>query len=77
MDPQREPGRQADEPSRNEDPWWLQPGTETCEVCLEAVHYEALYHCRECDQPLCMSCGVTVVERRIVLCASCSDEGDG
>lgn len=77
MDPPRESDRHAqDDPSRHEPPWWMQPGPETCEVCLNAVHYEALYHCRSCDQPLCITCSVTVVERRIVLCPSCAAEGE-
>lgn len=56
------------------DPWWLLAGAETCDVCLQPVQYEALYTCRECDRPLCMTCSVTVVERRIVLCSACAGE---
>lgn len=57
-----------------EEPWWLQPGPESCDVCLGAVHYEALVHCSACDRPLCPACAVTVFERRIVLCPDCAEE---
>jgi hypothetical protein len=75
MDPQRESDRASQsDASRHEDPWWLQPGVKTCETCLRSVQYEALYHCHTCDRPLCITCSVTVVERRIVLCADCAQE---
>lgn len=70
MDPQTE----HDESNRREDPWWVQPGSEECAVCLRSVQYEAVYHCRHCDHPLCPTCSVSIVERRIVLCASCAEE---
>lgn len=75
MDPQHESNRQAkNDASRHDAPWWLQPGAETCGVCLQAMQYEALYHCHVCDQPLCVTCSVTIVERRIVLCPNCASE---
>ena len=73
MDPQHEP----EGATRQEDRWWLRPGTETCDVCLASVQYEAVYHCRHCDAPLCLSCSVTIVERRIVVCAGCAEEDEG
>lgn len=56
-------------------PWWLESGVEECEVCFAAVHYEALYHCVDCDRPLCPVCAVTVIETRSVVCSECGEAG--
>lgn len=58
-------------------PWWLEPGVEECEFCLQAVHYEAFYFCTECDAPVCPACTVAVYERRITICPRCHSEGPG
>jgi hypothetical protein len=51
--------------------WWLEPGAEECPHCLQAFHYEALYVCRECDEPVCPACMVTIFESRMVVCPRC------
>ncbi|MEX2542410.1 MAG: hypothetical protein WD314_11405 [Trueperaceae bacterium] len=61
----------------NGSPWWLEPGVEECELCLRRVHYEVLYHCSECDRPLCPSCSVAVLERRVVVCEGCHTAESG
>lgn len=58
-------------------PWWLEPGVEECEFCLRSVHYEALYHCSECDRPLCPGCSLVLLERRVVVCGGCRTAGSG
>ena len=55
-------------------PWWLEAGVEECEFCLAAVHYEVLYHCAECDRPVCPNCTVTIFESRTVLCSECGKD---
>jgi hypothetical protein len=63
-------------------PWWLEPGSERCDVCLGAYHYELRVHCEACDEPLCPGCAVEVLVERVTVwrCPACSrapDEGDG
>jgi hypothetical protein len=53
---------------------WLEPGVETCGFCLRAYHYEAAYHCADCDRPACPVCIVTVRERQTVVCPQCAGD---
>lgn len=55
--------------------WWLTPGNENCEFCLQSLHYEAGYHCHGCDQFMCHGCTVALFESRSVLCPDCSSGG--
>ncbi len=52
-------------------PWWLEPGPEECAFCLHGYHYEAGYHCIECDRPLCPVCVIEVRETHSVVCPDC------
>lgn len=63
------PGRE--ESDRSELPWWLEPGSETCEFCLHTYHYEAGYYCVDCDRPICPACIVEVRVSRTVVCPAC------
>lgn len=57
--------------ARNSTPWWLDPGPQECEFCLLHYHYEAGYHCIECDRPLCPACVVEIRATRTVVCPEC------
>jgi DNA-directed RNA polymerase subunit RPC12/RpoP len=54
-----------------ETPWWLEPGPETCQHCQGTFHYEAGYHCFQCDSPVCPVCVVELHETRQVSCPDC------
>lgn len=57
-------------------PWWLEPGPESCPFCEGQLHFEALVYCADCDRPICPTCQVEVVSRR-VLCPECYAETGG
>jgi hypothetical protein len=54
-------------------PYWLQGGTETCEVCTTVHVLQMQHRCVACDHGLCEQCSVFVRETREVFCASCYD----
>ncbi len=59
-----------------ETPWWLEPGPETCQHCQGTFHYEAGYHCFQCDSPICPVCVVELHETRQVSCPDCHAQAD-
>lgn len=52
--------------------WWLAPGGEECQFCLATVHSELLYHCPDCDRPVCPLCAVSGAGRRSIKCPECA-----
>ncbi|MEC9482784.1 MAG: hypothetical protein UMU75_05570 [Halomonas sp.] len=57
-------------------PWWLEPGTETCEFCQRSFTYEAGYFCLHCDRPICPVCVKTVPAARGAVCPECHARAD-
>lgn len=58
-------------------PWWLEPGAETCPFCETRLHFEALVYCTDCDRPVCPICLVEIRESRRLLCPECHAEAGG
>ncbi len=51
--------------------WWSDAGPDQCEFCFVAHYAETGYYCAGCDRSVCATCGVTVIERRVVVCPEC------
>ena len=65
-------------PSRTSTPWWLQEGTETCELCGVRYWYEVEVRCVDCDRPGCPECMVVARARAETWCRECGhDEEEG
>ncbi|AMC99741.1 hypothetical protein [Halomonas chromatireducens] len=54
--------------------WWLESGPETCQFRLRTFHYEAGYHCIDCDRPICPACVAERLESRETLCPECHED---
>ena len=56
--------------SKQNAPWWLDEGTETCPACSHAYVIQTEYRCVECDGPLCGMCVESTIETEI-FCPGC------
>lgn len=51
--------------------WWIEGGTEVCDVCGHPHAYELEYRCYDCDAPICPVCVVTVRRAGHAFCPGC------
>ena len=51
--------------------WWLEEGEGTCGFCPGSFQPQALYHCCECDRPVCMTCMISAPDEAEVRCPEC------
>jgi hypothetical protein len=55
-------------------PYWLDGGTETCELCEHTHHLQAQRRCAACDRASCEHCVTVDRETGEVLCHECAAE---
>lgn len=63
--------------TKNPLPYWLDGGTEACELCEHPVVLQAEYRCAGCDRVSCEHCVVVNRETGEVLCHDCHAEAHG
>lgn len=51
--------------------WWVEGGTEVCDVCGHPYAYQLEYRCYDCDAPICPVCVVTVHREGQSFCPGC------
>lgn len=56
-------------------PYWLEGGTETCELCTVVHVLEMQMRCVACDRGCCERCVVIVRATREVFCSECHEAG--
>lgn len=52
-------------------PYWLDGGTERCELCMDPMHLQAERRCAACDRAVCAHCVEANPETGEVLCSEC------
>ena len=57
--------------TRKSTPYWLEDGTETCELCTHRHVLQAQRRCAACDRPGCEHCVEVDRETGEVLCHEC------
>lgn len=56
-------------------PYWLEGGTETCDLCTVVHVLEMQMRCVACDRGCCEQCVVIVRATREVFCSECHAAG--
>lgn len=51
--------------------WWVEGGTEVCDVCAQRYAYQLEYRCYDCDSPICPVCVITVRQEGRSYCPGC------
>jgi hypothetical protein len=63
---------------KNARPYWLDDGSETCELCDHPYVLQSEYRCAACDRASCEHCVTVNRETGEVLCHECAKgEGEG
>jgi hypothetical protein len=52
-------------------PYWLDDGTEACDLCEHPHHLQSQRRCAACDRASCEHCVVVNYETGEVLCSEC------
>ena len=55
-------------------PWWLDGGTEACDLCEHPHVLQSLRRCAACDRASCEHCVTVNRETGEVLCHDCAAE---
>jgi hypothetical protein len=55
-------------------PWWLDGGTETCELCEHPHALQSQRRCAACDRASCEHCVTVNRQTGEVLCHECAAE---
>lgn len=55
-------------------PYWVDGGTETCDLCDHPHHLQAQRRCAACDRASCEHCVTVDRETGEVLCHECAAE---
>lgn len=58
-------------------PYWLDGGTESCELCSHPHVLQSQYRCAACDRATCEHCVVIDRDTGEVLCGECHAEEQG